>query len=104
MANLKLSIQELIKEFDRLPVWEQGVAMWEETFVQLAGFYGFERCVPSLIEDARHFLPLAKFDLLGERPPLLCRLRQGGEVMLRSSMPLSLVRAVQAHKMYEYNQ
>jgi len=101
MANLKLPIQELIKELDRLPVWEQGVAMWEETFAKLAGFYGFEKCVPSLIEDARHFLPLAKFDLLGERPPLMCRLRQGGEVMLRSSMALSLVRAVQAHKMYE---
>ncbi|TSC74258.1 MAG: histidyl-tRNA synthetase [Parcubacteria group bacterium Gr01-1014_33] len=71
----------------------------QENFFALAGFYGFEKIILSLIEDAYFFLPLAKTRFLNQRIPVALAHADGEEVWLSFSGALSVIRAYAMYKM-----
>lgn len=100
MPKIQLTPYEWAKKFDQLPPIAEEMRQREKIFTDLTAFYGFDVCTPALVEEVRSFSSLFKAGLLDERPPVICKTREGGEMMLRLSGTLSLLRAYGAHKIH----
>lgn len=99
MPRTKPSTPEFISKLDWLPEREEATKDIRAKLYSLAVFYGFEFLQTSPIEDPVVFSALAKGGALDDRPVLAAKTKGGKEIILRSSLALSLIRVYMTHKM-----
>lgn len=88
-----------MNQLDRLPEVENTAELLRKSFLDLAAFYNFEKISTAIIEDPKVFAPLAKANMLTERPPLAVKTQSGAELMMRPAGALGVLRAYRTHKM-----
>lgn len=101
MPKVKGSRQEFLSQFDRPPPREGLFDKLKSGFAAVAGFYGYEKIFTPVLEDLCHFQPLVKEGLMLASPLIICKTRDGEEVVLKPSGALSVLRAYFTHKMQD---
>lgn len=99
MPKVQPQYKEYIMKLDRLPSEERHREKIRETFDAIARFYQFEKMTPAIIEDYKTFQPLVKAGFFDERKPVVCKNKQGDDIVLRPSGALSIARAYVPHRM-----
>lgn len=96
---LKSTPHEFLTLLDRLSESERVFSFIKTKVSKLSGFYGFEEIGVSLIENLKTFTPVIKAGLLDDCAPLIVKMRNGSDVIIRLPAALGILRAYDTHKM-----